>query len=266
MKRTGLVASMLALCAAACAQNPPRADLAQKALFVKRLLDAVPPGGTANAGAAALHARALEHLNRGEDREADARLNEAIRAMQLARRPANVGAQYAARLSNVETMRDTYARFAGTKRDLHDTLVFDVNEALARSRELHSTDPNEAVRVLALAEQAMTHALTEVLGSFTVSYAPSFSAPREEYDFEQARHRGYAALVPAALNELRPSPAALILVQRYVDSGEAMAALAERHAGQGDWPAALESLRSATQYVQRALGAAGLAVPEETIP
>lgn len=263
MKRTVVTVSMLALWGAVWAQTPPRAELMQKAAFVKRLLEAAPSGSTADAGAAALHARALEHLSRGEHREADTRLNEAIRAMQLARRPANAGAQYAALLSSVETMRDTYARFAGTKRELHDTLVFDVNQTLGRARELHGADPNEALRVLALAAQKMTHALTEVLGSLTVSYAPNFSGPQEEYEFEQARRRAYTALVPAALNELKPRPAAVMLVQRYVDSGEVMAARAARQAGEGDWRAALQSVREATSYAQRALGAAGLAVPEE---
>ena len=264
MKRTALMVSMFALSGAAAAQLPPRAELMQKAAFVKRLLEAAPPGTTTDAGAAALHARALAHLDRGEHGQADARLNEAIRAMQAVRRPANPGAQYAALLSSVETMRDTYARFAGTKRDLQGTLVFDVNQTIAQARELQHSDPGEALRVLGLAEQTMTHALTQVLGSLTVNYALSFPGPREEYEFEQARHRGYAALVPAALHELKPAPAALILVQRYVDSGESMAALAARHAGQGDWRAALDGVRSATQYAQRALGAAGLAVPEDT--
>lgn len=266
MNRTALMVSLsiLALSGCATAQTPPRAELLQKAAFVKRLLDAAPPGTTTDAGAADLHARALGHLDRGEHDEADARLNEAIRALQLARRPANAGTRYAALRSNVETMLDTYARFAGAKRDLHETLVLDVNQMLARARELQGTNPKEALRLLGLAEQTMTHALTEVLGSLTVSYALSFSGPQEEYDFEQARHRAYAALVPAALHQLKPAPAALILVQRYVDSGDAMAALAARHAGQGDWSAALDSVRSATQFVQRALGAAGLAVPEET--
>lgn len=266
MIKRAIFAALIAFCSSAWTQGTPPAELMQKAAFVKRLLEAAPPGSTADAGAAALHARALEHLDRGEHREADARLNEAIRAMQSARRPARAGGQYAALFSSVETMRDTYARLAGTKRDLHGTLVFDVNQALARARELHGADPNAALRVLALAEQTMTHALTEVLGSLTVSYAPSFPGPREEYGFEQARHRAYAALVPAALHELKPGPAALMLVQRYVDSGESMAALAARQAGQGDWRAALESVRSATQHVQRALGAAGLAVPEEAVP
>jgi hypothetical protein len=259
--RAALVASALALCAAAWAQSAPRSELMQKALFTKRLLEASPPA--AAEGAAAMYARALEHLERGEELEAEARLNEAIRSLQLARRPVEGGARYAALLSSVQTMRETYLRYAAQSEDPQGMLIVEVDQALSRARELQRASPQEAVRTLATAEQALTHALTQALGSRTVSYAPSFSGPQEEFGFEQARHRAYAALVPAALNELRPGPAARTLVQRHVDSGEALAARAERQAGEGDWRAALSSVRDATAQLQRALGAAGLALPEE---
>jgi hypothetical protein len=251
----------LALCAAAWAQGAPRAELMQKALLTKRLLDVSPPAATE--GAATMYARALEHLERGEEREAEARLNEAIRSLQLARRPVEGGARYAALLSSVQTMRETYLRYAARTEDPHGMLIAEVDQALSRARELQRAAPQEAVRELTLAEQAMTHALTQALGSLTVSYAPSFPGPREEFGFELARQRGYAALVPAALHELAPGPAARTLVQRHVDSGEALAARAERQAGEGDWRAALESVRDAIAQMQRALGAAGLALPEE---
>jgi hypothetical protein len=260
--RAALVVSALALCGAAWAQGAPHSELMQKANLTKRLLEAS-PAAPATDGAAAMYARALEHLERGEEREAEARLNEAIRSLQLARRPAESGARYAALLSSVQTMRDTYLRYAARAEDPHGMLIAEVDQALSRARELQRAAPQEAVRELALAEQAMTHALTQALGSLTVSYAPSFSGPQQEFGFEQARHRAYAALVPAALNELRPGPAARTLVQRHVDSGEALAARAERQAGEGDWRAALATVRDATAQLQRALGAAGLALPEE---
>ena len=263
MKTTALLACALAL-SSAWAQNPPHGEVMQKALLVKRMLEAAPSGSQADASAAGLHARALQHLERGEDREADRLLKEAIRAMQLARRPAPAAPQYASLVSSVETMRDTYARYAGTKRDLHGTLVFEVNQALARARELQSADPGEALRVLGLAEQALSQALTHSLDPLTVSYAPSFSGPQEEFRFEEARYRTHAALVPAALNQLKPGTAAQLLVQRHMDSSEVLAGRAAQLAGKGDWRAALESVRDATASVQRALGAAGLAVPEES--
>jgi len=260
--RAALVAAALALVAAAWAQGAPRSELMQKALFTKRLLEASPPAAATDE-AAAMYSRALDHLDRGEEREAEARLNEALRSLQLARRPVDGGARYAALLSSVQTMRETYLRYAAQAEDPHGTLIAEVDQALSSARELHGTAPQEAVRALATAEQAMTHALTQALGALTVSYAASFSGPQEEFGFEQARQRAYAALVPAALNELRPGPAARTLVQRHVDSGEALAARAQRQAGEGDWRAALESVRDATAQLQRALGAAGLALSEE---
>lgn len=262
MMRAALAASALALAASAWAQGAPRSELMQKAFFTKRLLDASPPVATTDA-AAAMYARALEHLERGEEREAETRLNEAIRSLQLARRPTDSSARYEALLSSVQTMRETYLRYAAQSEDPHGTLIAEVDEALAQAQKVQRASPQEAVRMLATAEQALTHALRETLGSLTVSYAPKFSGPREEFGFEEARHRAYAALVPAALHELQPGPAARTLVQRHVDSGEALAARAQREAGEGDWRAALASVRDATAQLQRALGAAGLALPEE---
>lgn len=252
---------VLAMSGPALAQTPQRAEVLQKAMFVKRLIEASAPAAPA---AAELHARALEHLERAELREAEARLNEALRALQLARRPAPPAGRYEALASSVGTMRETYLRYAAPREDPHGTLIAEVDQALERAKALERTDAAAALRALTQAEQAMTHALTHALGSLTVSYAPSFSGPQDEFRFEQARQRAYAALVPAALNELRPGPAALTLVQRYFDSGEAMAARAESEAGKGDFRRALESVRGATAQVQRALGAAGLALPEDT--
>jgi hypothetical protein len=263
MMRAALAASALALAATAWAQGTARSELMQKAFFTKRLLEASPPAATTE-GAAAMYARALEHLERGEEHEAESRLNEAIRSLQLARRPSDGGARYAALLSSVQTMRETYLRYAAQVEDPHGTLIAEVDQALASARELQRNAPQDAVRTLARAEQALTAALTQALGSLTVSYAPSFSGPQEEFGFEQARHRAYAALVPAALNELQPGPAARTLVQRHVDSGDALAARALREAELGDWRAALASVRDATAQLQRALGAAGLAVSEES--
>lgn len=261
MIRRILFAALFTIASAADAQTPQRAEVQQKAMFVKRLIEASAPAAPA---AAELHARALQHLERAELREAEARLNEAIRMLQLSRRPAQPAGRYEALVSSIGTMRETYLRYAAAREDPHGALIAEVDEALARAKALERNDAAAALHVLAQAEQAMTHALTQALGSLTVSYAPAFSGPQDEFRFEQSRHRAYAALVPAALHELRPGPAALTLVQRYFDSGEAMAARAAGEAGKGDWRSALDSVRSATTQVQRALGAAGLALPEDT--
>jgi len=267
--RAGVMIALLCLSGSAAAESPNRAEVTQKERFVRRLLEAAQPPASADAAPSAMHARALEHLGRGEYKEADALLSEAIRSMQRARRHApdkpspQLGSLYERLLSTVELMRSTYARHGSAREDSHGTLLAEVDASVAQARRLRAEQrPSEAVRALELAEQSLTHALTQLLGSVTVSYAERFSGPREQYEHELARNRAYAALVPAALNELRPSGAVLLLVDRYVESGEAMVALAEREAAQARWNPALEKVRSATQYLQRALGAVGLAVPQ----
>ena len=51
--------------------------------------------------------------------------------------------------------------------------------------------------------------------------------------------------------------------RRSVDRELRDAARAERQAGEGDWRAALQTVRDATAQLQRALGAAGLDLPGE---
>lgn len=260
--------ALLLGCPSARAEGPARNDVLQKELFVRRLLESAQPPAASDAPARALHARALEHFGRGELDEADARLNEAVRSVQRERRAhaaplAQARPRYASLFSSVETMRDTYARFAVSREDSHGMLLAEVDEALRQARELSAGGrPAEAVRVLELAEQSVTYALTRALGPITVSYALRFAGAEDEYRHELARNRAYAALVPAAVNELRPAGAALVLVQRYVESADAAIALAARQAERREWAAALDSAQGATRYLQRSLGAAGLAVPE----
>ena len=264
MRRAALLLAALAAWTAAAAGPPP--ELKQKELFVRRLLESARPPASADSAAAKLHAHALEHLERAEYKEADARLNEAIRAIQGSHRakPAREAVPvYERLLSNVELMRTMYVSHATALEDLHSERLFEVDESLAQARRLHAEQrPGEARSALERAERALTHALTQLLGSVTVNYALRFSGPEEEFRYERTRNSAYAALVPAALDELRPGAAARMLVERYTQSGEAMLALAERQAGERQWRAALESVRTATLYLQRALGAAGLAVPQ----
>ena len=277
MTRAALMIALFFLAGAVSAQGDnrhepgaSRAEVTQKAMLVRRLLAAAEPPRPADAAAGALHTRALEHLERGEYREADARLNEAIRAMQLERRQAtdaqldaNTGTRYESLLSSVELMRSTYARYLGAREDMHGMLLAEVDAHVAEAWRLRAArQPGEAIHELELAEQSLTSALTQLVGAVTVSYAPRFSGPREEYEHELERHRAYAALVPAALNELRPGANARLLVARHVESGKTVAALAAQAAARGDWEKALATLASATQHLQRALGSAGLDLPQ----
>jgi len=255
----------LGMACTAGAQSPTRAEVMQKEALVRRLVDATPEGKAAGA----LHARALEDVQRGEYAAADARLREAIRTVQLARRgsaqSSDEAGRYAMLASSVALMRATYAAHAGPREDAQGTLLAEADASLLQARRFQGAgNLREAVRTLETAEQALAYGLRQQLDAVTVNYAPRFGGPREEYEHGVSRYRSYAALVPAAVHQLRPAPAARVLVERHVASGNAALATAEQAAASGRWDSALAALEDATQSLQRALGAAGLALPEES--
>lgn len=273
-----LLGAALLVCGLAAAQERSRELVEQKELLVRRVLEDAAMRRRAAAGseearrqldaAEALHARSVEHLKRGELPQAGARLDEAMRALGRARRLAPDTHERAVEermrherlLASVEALRASYERhLQGRPDELREALEANLAQArasFAAGRAL------EALRALERAETGLLHGLNRVLGAQTLQYTMQFDSPQSEYRHELERNRSYAALVPVALNELRPAGEGLQLVHRYAETNEALVALAGRQAESRDWPAALASLRTGTTYLQRALGAAGLVVPQ----
>jgi hypothetical protein len=71
-------------------------------------------------------------------------------------------------------------------------------------------------------------------------------------------------LLPVAIAQMKPRPDALALIERYRQSADALHTQAQRSHERGDTAGALASLRSAAQYLQRALAAAGVITPLPT--
>lgn len=279
MSRRGAFAcAALLLSALAAAQAPPRALLEQKETLVRRLLDDAQMRRRAAAGseearkqleaARILHARALEHLAGGEFGQAEASLDQAMRAVGRARRLAPDGLQraveerlrYEKLAASIEALRRSYAHHLRRPRD---EVLDAVDASLASARELSDAGrAAEATQALAGAQARLLLGLGALLGAEPLRYALEFDSPQAEYRHELERNRSYAALVPFALEELRPAAAGIQLANRYVETSRTLTAFAARQAEQGDWAAALGSVRAGTLYLQRALGAAGLIVPQ----
>ena len=119
----------------------------------------------------------------------------------------------------------------------------------------------EANQALALAEQHMMEGMLGALKSRTLDYTARPSSPQEEFLFEQRRLASLEELIPVALRDLKPRAEAVALVGRYQEAAAALRAKALARQGEGDTAQALADLHSAVQYVQRALQAAGLALP-----
>lgn len=134
-------------------------------------------------------------------------------------------------------------------------------DLVASARKLAGFDRfEEANRTLAAAEQALLSALARALGSTTLNYTPRFESPAEEYRYESERFGSFRQLVPRALEKLKPAAAAARLVERYLEAGLQLRDEAARQAERGDTGMALEMIREATSWLQRALAAAGLVV------
>ena len=273
-----LVYAALVFSGLAAAQDTARERIEQKEALVRRLLADPQMRERAEAmseaarrqlqAAASMHARSVEHLKRGEHEQAEAALDDAMRAVGRSRRLAPDSLQraveervrYERLLAGVEALRGAYERHLQGKPDeLREAL--EANLAQARAAFAAGRSP-EALRALERAETGLLHGLNRVLGAGTLQYTVQFDSPQSEYRYELERNRSYAALVPVALNELRPAGDGLQLVNRYVETNEALVALAARQAERSEWSAALGSVKTGTSYLQRALGAAGLVVPQ----
>jgi hypothetical protein len=253
--------------------------LAQRLLADAPALARIAASGNAEAAqqlerARARHGSASGALQAGDYTAANALLNEAIaaigRARQLAPDPAGRAdeerGRYDQLLAGIDSLRESYrehlshlGREAG-----NDAAWATVSQLVERARALAAGQRvGEANRVLLRAESAQLDAFGAVLAGRTLDYTPHFGEPADEFRFELERHRSYVELVPLAVAELRPGADASKLVARYVDRGEQLRRTAQQRAAASDYATALTSIRAGTAYLQRALLAAGLAVPQE---
>jgi hypothetical protein len=122
----------------------------------------------------------------------------------------------------------------------------------------------QANQALMQAERHVLDGMNRTLNATTLDYTVRASSPAEEFQNELARHKGLAELVPLAVRDLKPRPDALALIERYGETSTTLYGQALQHFQSGEVTQALVHIRNATQYVQRALLAAGLVAPQPT--
>jgi len=270
---------------AAAEVTPSLALVRQKEAFAARLLADVPAmeriAASGHAEATQLlerasgdYRKALAALEAGDRTRANALLNDVIGAMARARHlvpdPAaqlrEERSRYAQLMASLDSLRASYrAHLAHLDRDVLDDPAWRAVErligearALETARRLH-----DANRVLLQAESLQLDAFGPLLSGKTLDYTAHFTNPADEFRFELERHMDYDALVPLAIAELNPTEGARRLVERYVATSVEMRRNAHRRAAAGDFSGALATIRAGTVYLQRALLAAGLVVPQE---
>ncbi|MBI5659051.1 MAG: hypothetical protein HZC43_05770 [Nitrosomonadales bacterium] len=281
--------AQVAFAQAPAPQGAP-AGLVQKQAFARSLVEdaAVAERIQASQDAEALrlfalakesYGLALAALKAGDYGAAEKRFNEAMSSIGKARRlapdaaalAAKQRAEYAERLQGAESLEKSYRSYlksAGRKpgaagAETDEAATLGVSRLLDAARKHAREDrPGDALRALDKAEQVMRAALNRVLGSTTLDYALKFETPAEEYAFEMERNRSYAELVPVAVAEYKPKEESRLIIDSLVNQSREAIEQARGYAEQKNFPRALESVRTGTEYLMNALGVAGLVVPQ----
>lgn len=216
------------------------------------------------------HAMAEDALARGDLAAARREVDESLRHMGMARRMVpDAPAKQAALRQRQEQMLASLERVVEswpTRLNPDEPMDGDLFAALglmstARGFARESRF-EEAVHTLAAAERHMLAGMRQVLGSTReVDYTQRAATPEQEYQIELQRLQGLSELVPLAVAELRPVGEAAALIERYSDTSRKLRAQAQQAAASGSTQAALAHVRNALLYLQRALQAAGVAMP-----
>ncbi len=267
------------------------AGLAQKQALARSLIEDVSVAGRIQASqdAEALYlfalakdnySSALAALKERNFASAEKQLNDAMAAMGKARRQVPDTAalaikqrgEYEEKLKSVESLKKSYLGYlksAGQKsgakdRETEESASLGINRLMEAAKK-HATEnqPGDALRTLEKAEQVMRSAMNRVLGSVVLDYAPKFETPAEEYAYELERNRSYLELIPVAIAQLKPTDEARQNVESLVERNRVAINQSREYAGQKDYRQALASVHTGTGYLQLALTAAGLVVPQE---
>jgi hypothetical protein len=277
-----LVAASAALAVgSAAAQSEARRSVEQKLEFSRTLITGSAVANRIRASgseeAKALLRQAGEHLaaaeallSQGDLAAADRETNRAIlvvgQARQLAPDDAQRSAEQRARflelLASTETLAASYERHRKAAAQQASVEWTDAQRQLERARSLQATGQlTEATRLLGDVQRQLMSQMTGLLGNQTIDYTVRFESPRHEFDYELARYRSLEALVPMALKEFNPTASARADVDGHLVRGRQLSEAAQRQVGERP-ERGVALLREAVAEVQRALGAAGLVVPQ----
>ncbi len=292
MRKAGRILGLMAVAgmlgagaqAAESGVAPARRTLEQKAQLVHRLLGDSPAvkriSESGNEEARRYFATAAQHqsaadaaLGAGDLARADAQYNEALwmigKARQIVpdsmKRVIEYRFRYAQLLASIESLDQSYrAHLKRTSRESTEASLSRVARMVEQAKSYRTAEQlPEANRVLLQAQNELLAALGGAYKGMTIDYTPRFSDPGDEYEFELERNQSYSDLVPLALAELRPQQDAQNTTQRHVETSRGLRRQAQQLAAGKNFDAALRTIRAGTEELQRALAAAGLAVPQQ---
>lgn len=132
------------------------------------------------------------------------------------------------------------------------TLVAEAKSLAAKKQYLKATAN------LTAAEQEITAAIQQMMDKQVVEYTLNFETPKDEWEYEFKRYKGYEELVPVAVEQKKPNDNLKKLMDMYVKKGMEQRDAAVATAAKGDYPLAIAMILSATEQIRLGLKTVGV--------
>lgn len=219
------------------------------------------------------HALAVDLLAKNDLAGARRAVDDALRHLGMARRlvpdaPARLALarqRHEQLQGSVERLLESWrARSGGKSSDDGSDMTATLALMGAARGHAEAGRYDEANQALMQAERHVLSGMNRSLHATTLDYTVRPANAAEAFQAELARHKGFAELLPLAVRDLKPSAEATTLIERYSETSNTLQAQAVLQAQGGHPDEALNLIRNATLYVQRALLAAGLVSPQAT--
>ena len=215
---------------------------------------------------------AKDAFARGQFEQSLALVDESLRLMSEASRrvPSQTKAEaeqarFKEMMEGTRTFADSYHRNfkrlskQNSAKKIVELDMSKINAEMNRAQQLaDENNYSEAIGVLTKTQTTLTNALTDMLDDETMSYELIFETPKEEYEYELARYESYEELIPIAIEQKRPPPGTVNLMNQFVEKAKGIRDQAEPTAAKGDYKTAILMLQGATHHIRRALQVVGV--------
>lgn len=168
-------------------------------------------------------------------------------------------------LVTLEAFIDSHlASFKQAKEEGRKTVSYDsdaVGALIVDAKSLAEKQQYESAgKQVKKAERMVTKALNQMLNEQTIVYDLNFKTPADEFAYEVNRYKGYAELVPVAIEVKKPGPAKIKYAKTFQDKAEFFRGKAHESAEAGRWEEALVIIRDATIEMRRGLRILGVSM------
>ena len=168
-------------------------------------------------------------------------------------------------LVTLEAFVDSHlASFKQAKEEGRKTVSYDsdaVGTLIVDAKNLAEKQQYESAgKQVKKAERMVTKALNEMLNQQTIVYDLNFKTPADEFAYEVNRYKGYAELVPVAIEVKKPDPAKIKYSKTFQDKAEFFKGKAHESAEAERWEEALVIIKDATMEMRRGLRILGVSM------